>query len=397
MDIEIKPDLVLGVNSHYYSRLDIDGFTDMMKDPSFCYKFYWLEAIVNLICEETEVTTFDDLIDEMIANAWFTVTEFHIHLSSVIKGEICDGLERAVRKLETLAKDELNSQSSKPEVKDVIKKYNAGIRSEKTQLTAMVPYRALAGFFNNADHKTPLKWSSAPWMTEYIRQFNASHNKLPYTLGDKSRLQKEVLFDKDWAQMIKDNAPTILGWIKFEKIKWLQMINPDVPNLVYKLVPGDKVRKLDRVRKLWNGIIEINNDPILDVFNHKPMVKDAFDIDHFIPWTFVMNDELWNLMPMDSSLNSQKNNNLPNWELFFGGFVDNQFLMYEMTRTSKHDQIRKLFDDCYKDNLHSIWAINELYNVDHKKSEFAHILEKNMHPIYESAKRQGYREWKYGA
>lgn len=146
MDIKIKPDLVLDVGTQYYSRLDIDGFADMMKDPSYCYKFYWLEAIVNLICEGIEVTTFDDVIDEMIANAWYTVTEFHIHLSSVIKGDICDGLERAVRKLETLAKDELNSQSSKLEIKDAIKKYNTGVRSEKTQLTGMVPYRALAGF-----------------------------------------------------------------------------------------------------------------------------------------------------------------------------------------------------------------------------------------------------------
>ncbi|MFR7631082.1 MAG: HNH endonuclease signature motif containing protein [Lachnospira eligens] len=29
-------------------------------------------------------------------------------------------------------------------------------------------------------------------------------------------------------------------------------------------------------------------------------------MDHFIPWSFVMNDELWNLMPMDSSLFSKK-------------------------------------------------------------------------------------------
>lgn len=55
----------------------------MMKDPSYGYKFYWLEAIVNLISLEVRQTTFDAVIDEMITNAWYSVREFHIHLSGI--------------------------------------------------------------------------------------------------------------------------------------------------------------------------------------------------------------------------------------------------------------------------------------------------------------------------
>ena len=47
--------------------LDIECFSQMMKDPSYCYKFYWLEAIVNLISQGIRETTFDEIIDEMIA------------------------------------------------------------------------------------------------------------------------------------------------------------------------------------------------------------------------------------------------------------------------------------------------------------------------------------------
>ena len=67
----------------YKRQLDIQGFSQMLKDPSFCYKFYWLEAIVNLISEGITETTFDAIIDEMIANAWYSVREFHIHLSGL--------------------------------------------------------------------------------------------------------------------------------------------------------------------------------------------------------------------------------------------------------------------------------------------------------------------------
>ena len=34
---------VLNIKVQYYNELDIQGFSQMLKDPSFCYKFYWLE------------------------------------------------------------------------------------------------------------------------------------------------------------------------------------------------------------------------------------------------------------------------------------------------------------------------------------------------------------------
>ena len=53
------------VDRKYYNSLDIEGFSQMMKDPSFCYKFYWLEAIVKLIASDVKETTFDAIIDEI--------------------------------------------------------------------------------------------------------------------------------------------------------------------------------------------------------------------------------------------------------------------------------------------------------------------------------------------
>ena len=105
----------LKVDNKYYSSLDIEGFSLMMKDPSYCYKFYWLEAIVKLISEGVSETTFDDIINEMIANAWYSVREFHIHLSGIqLDGQIRDGLERAILKLSDLSG--LPSNASKVEI-----------------------------------------------------------------------------------------------------------------------------------------------------------------------------------------------------------------------------------------------------------------------------------------
>ena len=94
----------LEIDALYYNSLDIPGFALMLKDPSFCYKFYWLEAIVNLIAEGTAETTFDEIIDEMICNAWYSVREFHIHLSGLSgDGAVRDGLERAILRLTELS------------------------------------------------------------------------------------------------------------------------------------------------------------------------------------------------------------------------------------------------------------------------------------------------------
>lgn len=377
----------LKIDGKYYNTLDIEGFSHMMKDPSYCYKFYWLEAIVQLISQGVKETTFDSVIDEMICNAWYSVREFHIHLSGMqADGQVRDGLERAVLLLTELS--DLPANASKIEIKNAIREYDQELKAAKEQLTNMVPYRALAGFFSKAD--SAAEWNSVRRMTAYIEQVNRDVVLLPYTLGTGSKLKKEIYFQTSWLEMIQDNTVSILGWIQYEKVKWLQNNNPEVPGLVYKLAPMDeKMRKLNHVRKLWEGILEISE--VRDVFTESPVVSRQYDVDHFIPWSFVMNDELWNLMPMDASLNSSKSNRLPKWNPFFQRFAANQYLLYGLIHEKAG--IRKLFESCYRDNLHSLWAGQELYRKGNSREEFYHILQKNMQPVYDSARRQGYEIW----
>ena len=72
--------------------------------------------------------------------------------------------------------------------------------------------------------------------------------------------------------------------------------------------------------------------------------------------------------------------------------TNNQFIMYELIH--EKPGLQKLYKHCYKDNLHSIWAVQELYRKGNSPSEFINILGKNMQPVYDSARRQGYEIWK---
>ena len=378
----------LTISDKYHNTLDIEGFSHMMKDPSYCYKFYWLEAIVHIISEGIRETTFDAVINEMICNAWYSVREFHIHLSGLqADGQVRDGLERAVLRLSELS--DLPANASKVEIKNAIKEHESELKAAKEQLTNMVPYRALAGFFPSED-KSVLDKGGSRRITAYIEKLNKEVVLLPYTLGESSRLKKEIYFQPAWMEMVQDSTVSILGWIQYEKVKWLQNNNPEVPGLVYKLTPMDeKMRKLNNVRKLWEGILELSE--VRDVFTGEAVVSKQYDVDHFIPWSFVMNDELWNLMPMDSSLNSVKSNRLPKWDPYFLKFAENQFLLYGFIHEKAG--IHKLFEACFRDNLHSLWAGQELYRKGNSREEFYSILQKNMQPVYDSARRQGYEIW----
>ena len=383
----------LVIDEKYYNTLNIAGFASMLDSPTYCYKFYWLEALVQLISMNRTRATYEELISRMIANAWYPVLEYHIHLSGIdSKGQIKDNLERAVKRLQVLS--HLTSNASLIDIQNKLLEFSADkiLKKCKSNLILNVPYRALSGFATQGNVNINHDGSKEKVMKVYN---NLSQSKilLPYVFCVGSGLDREIIFNDGWMQMIKDNAVAILGWIQHEKVKWLQKNNPEVPGMVYKykMQSYDKIRKLEHVKKLWAAVLKVIS--VNDIFNGTKIEMGTYDIDHFIPWSFVMSDELWNLMPVISSENSSKGNKLPMWEIFFRGFAENQYLLYSQIR-SGNDDIYKRYTACFKDNLHSIWAIKELYGRDNSHDEFQEILEKNMRPVYDSAARHGYGLWR---
>ena len=90
--------------------------------------------------------------------------------------------------------------------------------------------------------------------------------------------------------------------------------------------------------------------------------------------------------------NPSKENRLPHW-IFFRRFALNQYEMYRLMWDD--DSIRSRFEKCYRDNLHSIWTETELFRAGNSEEQFINILRKNMQPVYDSARRQGYEVWNY--
>lgn len=120
-------------------------------------------------------------------------------------------------------------------------------------------------------------------------------------------------------------------------------------------------------------------------------------IDHFVPRSYISNDELWNLIPMSKSLNSSKNNRLPSWDEYFEPFAHYQYYLYSLI--FPEDELKKSaflidkFEMCRKNNVNTIWASEALYIPGNTKTQFVNILSHNLKPIYESAQLQGYDMW----
>ena len=371
----------------YKNELNIDSFIHMLDDTTECYKFYWLDALLKLFSLGKTEIVFDDLINQMIADAWYSVVEYHLHLGPKnASGKIMNSLERAVIKLSQLTN--IPNDADRDTIILAVKENDRELHGEKDQLTKNVPYRMLSLFMHEIKGNDRI-WDQKKRLIAYIEQLNKKEC-IPYQITDGAGLKKHVVINEEWQDFFMDNFVTISGWIEVKKVRYLQGRNPGVPGIIYKLVPeNNKQRKLRYVRNLWNTIIETK--PVYDIYSEKLLGLNDFDIDHFVPWSFVANDELWNLLPMDSSLNSSKSNNLPQWK-YFELFAKNQYMMYESAKSS--EKIMDKFKKCQRDNLVMPWSMEELYIAENDREAFIKVLEEKLHPVYDSARIQGYEIWR---
>ena len=352
--------------------------------------FYWLDSIMQLLSEQEETITFDKVISGMVADAWYSVTEYHLRMGTKdSQGNSVNSIERAVNKLDALKC--LEHTADRWQVLEKIEENEKLLHDEKYQISKNVPYRLLSSFMRELGGNDPL-WDQRTRLIAYMEMIS---NKccLPYTIGNERGLEKKIIIEDRWKRFLIDNMVAIRGWIQMKKIKYLQDRNPGVPGIIYKLEPeNEKQRKLQNVRKLWAAVFDISD--IRDIYSGNPLEKKKYEIDHFVPWSFITNDEMWNLMPVNSSLNSSKRDRLPDWNTYFSGFAQNQFVLNQMIY--KYERLAHMFRECQRDNLNSLWSMEELYIKGIDENQFIRVLESRLKPIYDSARTQGYGVWLAG-
>ena len=362
----------------YSEELNIEYLGRLFDNTSECYKFFWFKAIVAKVVDGKLELTYEELVDDMIADAWYMVTEYHLNL----------GPKDTLESLVDLIKQRnpgLKSCEKKPTIIDFLRNTeDKDIVSKKRILTYNVPYRLQAPFMANLKGKG---WNVGE--NELISKIN-QERRLMYYFTALNGLSTKIKIQEDWAQYIIKNQEIIRGWLEYNMILYLQKRNPSVPGIADKLMPPQE-RKLEKVKKYWKLILTL--EPVREIYGENVLTEKDLSIDHFVPWSYVAHDEMWNLNPTTKSINSSKSNNLPDWDTYFDRLVKQEFQSYKLMW--KYDKVHAEFERCAKEHINSENIRYRVYREGLEYNQFAGELRSIILPVYQSAQNCGFNNWKY--
>lgn len=368
----------------YSNKLDVKKFENLLSNNDQGYKFFWLEAILKLIARNKQLFTFEDVIDEMIVGAWRMVTHYHLRLGHTVNGNAENFLEHAIRILyECSKKDVGNKSPSKYRLLFLIQKYQDDLMDDKLHLTDYVPYRLIKPFVEK-EGKAYIDRKNYSRFIAYLNAFTKVNHEFFYDITDaENPLKRKIRLNEEWVNCILQNYAVIMGWLRFNKALFIQDRNPGVPGVMYKVAPEteEKRKSLKNARELWIATVDVTGRPLYEIYTGNELSIDEFDLDHFVPRSYVSNDELWNLTPMAKKLNSSKNNKLPK-RRYIKDFVEYNYYLYSLIfANGNKDQaaiLKQYFDRCENQHLNAIWATEKLYIPGNTKEQFGNILEENL-------------------
>lgn len=383
----------------YSNKLDVKKFENLLSNNDQGYKFFWLEAILKLIAQNKQLFTFEDVIDEMIVGAWRMVTHYHLRLGHTANGNAENFLEHAIRILYECSKEDIgNKTPSKDRLLFLIQKYQDNLMEDKLHLTDYVPYRLIKPFVEK-EGKDYIDRKNYGRFIAYLNAFTKVNHEFFYDITDaENPLKRRIRLNEEWVNFILQNYAVIMGWLRFNKALFIQDRNPGVPGVMYKVAPEteEKRKSLKNVRELWIATVDVTGKPLYEIYTGNELSINEFDLDHFVPRSYVSNDELWNLTPMAKQLNSSKNNKLPE-RRYIKDFVEYNYYLYSLIFANNNkDQaaiLKHYFDRCENQHLNAIWAAEKLYIPGNTKEQFVNILGENLGLVYDSAKLQEYEEW----
>lgn len=211
-----------------------------------------------------------------------------------------------------------------------------------------------------------------------------------YLIEYNGALDNRIIISDLWMEYLQNNLGILLGWTDFNLITYLQRRNPTVPGISNKIYPPQE-RKLTAATNYWKYIIQQGD--VTDIYSGEILTTRGLSIDHFVPWSYVASDELWNLIPTEKSINSSKSNNLPDWDTYFSRLAHAEYDAYLITGSDERASI--LFEKCAKENLNNEDVRRCLYLQGQTEQHFTNQLEELLLPLYESARNMGFKKWTY--
>jgi hypothetical protein len=308
------------------NKLPVNLLAACFNNTSATYKFYWFLSILQNIEKGDAKINKRELFANMISNSWYTVNYFNVSFG---KQDLIQDAIKNIKDLESISIDEK---------KDRI---NAKLISSNNPATN----KMLNHFDKNVPH-----WFLSPW---FPRIENESDSKRYNRIYSESQLFKSdciyalykdfIEINPTWYEYLFSNVKVLKDFCFWNLALFLQSKNPNVPGIPNKLFKQAERNSLNNQRtKFWDIVLhELGS--IECIYKGTILSKGNYAVEHFIPYSFVSHDLIWNLIPADKSFNSSKSNKLPSMEEYFDSFYLLQKSAYEII--SYKDPKNKFLED----------------------------------------------------
>lgn len=307
------------------NQVDAVALSRLFSNTTTSYKYLFFLSLLDILKRRqfkvVSAISFQDIIIEMLANAWYPHTYFKLSFGTQ---------DKIARKL-----DSLTLEITEPILKftDTDKKLlrttiaSQDLRDSITYLKRYVPFRLIAPFLDAELKAAKVSKSRGNDLEKAIPVIADQYfdYKKPLYKFDRTdyRNCQSIFIHPDWASYLEKHYAIIQGWVAWEWVKYMQQRNPNTPNLVNKIFMPQQRGSLSPQTKYWKQVLAVQ--PISCIYSGQRLKSENLSLDHYLPWSFVAHDQLWNLIPTHPSINSSKSNHLPA-EVYFQDFVQLQYL-----------------------------------------------------------------------
>jgi hypothetical protein len=139
-----------------------------------------------------------------------------------------------------------------------------------------------------------------------------------------------IQINSKWLTFFQSNHLPLKAFAQLSLARYFETRNPGIPGIINKLErPG--ARKLEKARQFWDTVLE---DRELRCIYSGELIRPGYDLDHFLPRSFVTHDLIWNLVPAPRSINIQKSAAVPKLALYLPGFVNQHYQALPVLRVT---------------------------------------------------------------
>ncbi|MEZ5004397.1 MAG: HNH endonuclease domain-containing protein [Chitinophagales bacterium] len=322
-------------------ELPVNLLAACFNKTSATYKFYWLLSILQAAERGKLKIAKRELFSRMISNAWFTVNYFNVSFG---KQDLIQDAIRSINRFESISIDEKRER--------VFQKLLSARNSNTEKL--------LWHFNKNVPH-----WFLSPWFPKIGNETYSAREKRIYNESQQfdskclyGLYQDFIEINPEWLHYMNCNSKVLKDFCFWNLTLFLQSKNPNVPDIPNKLIKPAKRSGLNKQRTLFWDMVLDELGYVNCIYTGKKLTKGNYAVEHFIPYSFVSHDLIWNLIPADKSFNNSKSNKLPVLERYFEPYYSLQKNAYDIVK--KKSPKNKLLEDYltvfnnYEDHLSEI-------------------------------------------